>query len=98
MAWQYSGKAVVEPLIRRMGHEDILQEIRVKVEFEPIFTESYDDLVDAVGKLQNIVNISDEKKLELLNLEEAKNDIEDRPEIEPEQEVKTSSGKNCSVN
>ena len=82
-----------EHLIRVLGHEDILKEIRVKVEFEPIFTEIYDGLVDAVGKLQNIVNIPDEKKLELLNLEEFKNDIVDRPEIEPEQEGNISSSK-----
>ena len=82
-----------EHLIKVLGHEDILEEIRVKVEFEQIFTESYDDLVDAVGKLQNIVNISDEKKLELLNLEEAKNDIEDRPEVDSEQEGKAASSK-----
>ena len=39
-----------------------------------------------------LVHISHWIKLELLNLEEAKNDIQQRPEITPEQESKTSGG------
>jgi len=91
------GKQWYEPNVKKLGHENILEQIRIKVEFEPRFIESYDDRVDAVGKIQNIVNISDEKKLELLNLEEAKNDIQSRPEVSEEQEGNASTGTSAAV-
>ncbi|KKL06858.1 hypothetical protein LCGC14_2591860, partial [marine sediment metagenome] len=52
-----------------------LDDVRVKAEFEPIFMESWDDLVDAVIKLDQVLPLPDDKKLELLNLEEFKDDL-----------------------
>jgi len=37
--------------------------------------ESWDDLVDAVIKLDQVLPLPDDKKLELLNLEEFKDDL-----------------------
>ncbi len=62
-------------VLEKMGHVDILDDVRVKAEFEPIFMESWDDLVDAVIKLDQVLPLPDDKKLELLNLEEFKDDL-----------------------
>ena len=64
-----------ETNIRKLGYDDLLKDIRVKVEFEPIFTESWDDLVDGVLKLKQAIPIPTENTLDLLNLEELKDDV-----------------------
>ena len=60
-----------------MGHGDILDDIRVKAEFEPIIIEAWDDKVEAISKLRLLLPaLSDEQILELLGLEEMKDDIQ----------------------
>ena len=67
--------------MRSMGMGDLLKTIKVKAEFEAIQVESWFDLVDAVTRLKMVLpNLPDDKILELLNLEEIKDDLEDMPE------------------
>ena len=47
----------------------------------------YDDTACVLCQLQNIVNIQDEKNLELLNLEEMKNNIMYRSEVTEDHKV-----------
>ena len=78
--------------IRKLGHEDILEHVKVKTEFEPIFIESWDDMVESAKKLQEILpGIPVDVLLNILNLEEFKDDIitaveEEKAEIEEEKE------------
>ena len=67
--------------MRHMGMGDLLKVIRVKAEFEAVQVESWFDLVDAVMRLKTVLpNLPDDKILELLNLEEVKDDLEEMPE------------------
>ncbi len=62
-----------------LGHEDILKEVRVKPEFEPIFIENWMDMIEAVTRLRDLFpGLPDEKLLELLKLEEFENDLKER--------------------
>ena len=73
--------------IEKLGYTDLLKEVRVTAEFEPIFMESWDDLVDAVIKLDQVLPLPLDKKAELLNLEEMKDDLVDK-EVEEDKEQK----------
>ena len=67
--------------MRHMGMGDLLKVVRVKAEFEAVQVESWFDLVESVMKLKAILpNLPNDKILELLNLEEIKDDLEDMPE------------------
>ena len=67
--------------MRHMGMEELLKVVRVKAEFEAVQVESWFDLVESVMKLKVILpNLPNDKVLELLNLEEIKDDLEDMPE------------------
>ena len=67
--------------MRHMGMGDLLKIVRVKAEFEAVQVESWFDLVDAVTRLKVVLpNLPDNKILELLNLEEIKDDLEEMPE------------------
>ena len=67
--------------MRHMGMGDLLKIVRVKAEFEAVQVESWFDLVDAVMRLKTVLpNLPDDKILELLNLEEIKDDLEEMPE------------------
>ena len=61
--------------LKKLNYGDILDEVRVKAEFEPIIIEAWDDKVEAIAKLKAIVPINDEQTLELLGLEELKDDV-----------------------
>jgi len=64
--------------MRYMGMGELLTKVRVKAEFEAIVVESWFDLVDAVLRLKGILpGLPDDKVLELLNLEEIKDDLKD---------------------
>ena len=66
--------------MRAMGMEELLKVVRVKAEFESVQVESWFDLVDAVMRLKTVLpNLPDDKILELLNLEEIKDDLEEMP-------------------
>ncbi len=61
-----------------LGHEEILKEIRVKPEFEPIFVENWEDMIEGVIKLRGLFpGLPDERLLEMLKLEEFENDLKD---------------------
>jgi len=64
-----------EKNLKKMGYGDILDEVRVKAEFEPIIIEAWDDKVEAITKLKGIVPLGDEQTLELLGLEELKDEV-----------------------
>ncbi len=68
--------------LTKLNYADVLKNIRVKTEFEPIFTESWDDLVDGVLKLKQAIPLPDDKTLDLLNLEELKDDVAKNPQLE----------------
>ncbi len=60
-----------------LGHKEILNEIRVKPEFEPIFVENWMDMIEGVTQLKSLFpGLPDERLLELLKLEEFENDLE----------------------
>ena len=66
--------------MKQMGMGDLLKTVRVKAEFEHVQVESWFDLVDAVTRLKTVLpNLPDDKILELLNLEEIKDDLEEMP-------------------
>ena len=53
-----------------------MKEIRVKAEFEPIIIEAWDDKVEAIANLKALLpSLSDEQLLELLGLEELKDEV-----------------------
>ena len=64
-----------EKNLKKLKYGDILKDIRVKAEFEPIIIEAWDDKVEAVTKLKEIVPITDEQSLDLLGLEELKDEV-----------------------
>lgn len=65
-----------EANLKKMGHGDILTKVRVKPEFEPIFVESWQDLIEGVERLKTIFpNMPDDILLQLLKLEEFTNDL-----------------------
>lgn len=68
--------------LKKLGYDDILKEVRVKAEFEPIIIEAWDDKVEAITKLKSIVPISDEQTLDLLGLEELKDEVAKNPQLE----------------
>ncbi|KKL03184.1 hypothetical protein LCGC14_2626240, partial [marine sediment metagenome] len=62
--------------LKKLKHEDILKHVRIKAEFEAVTIEAWDDLVEPVQRLITILpNMTDEIKLQLLNLEEIKADL-----------------------
>lgn len=62
--------------LRKLGHKEILEHVKIKVEFEPIFIESWDDMVESAQKLKDILpGIPIEVLLNVLNLEEFKDEI-----------------------
>ncbi len=62
--------------LKALGHEKILDDIRVKPEFEPIFVENWEDMIEGVIKLKGLFpGLPDERLLEILKLEEFENDI-----------------------
>ena len=70
------GRQWYERNLKKLGHEDILEHVKIKVEFEPIFIESWDDMVEAAAKLKDILpGIPIEVLLNVLNLEEFKDEI-----------------------
>ena len=70
------GKQWYEPNLKKLDYADILKEVRVKAEFEPIIIEAWDDKVEAIAKLKALLpSISDEQLLELLGLEELKDEV-----------------------
>lgn len=70
-----------EKNIEKLGKKDILKTVRVKAEFEPIIIEGWDDQVEAVTQLKQILpNAPDDVLIELLNLEEKKDEIMQAPE------------------
>ena len=67
--------------MEHMGMGELLKVVRVKAEFEAVQVESWFDLVESVMKLKVVLpNLPNDKILELLNLEEIKDDLEDMPE------------------
>ena len=69
-----------------LGHEEILSQIRVKPEFEPIFVENWEDMIEGVIKLKGLFpGLPDEKLLEILKLEEFENDLNENAENIQEQ-------------
>ena len=85
--------------MKMMGMGDLLKTVRVKAEFEHVQVESWFDLVDAVTRLKTVLpNLPDDKILELLNLEEIKDDLEEMPPAQypsqiPQGVPNVSSGK-----
>ena len=72
----------------KMGMGELLSKVRVKAEFEPIIVESWYDLVDAVMRVKAIFpHMPDNQLLELLNLEEFKQELELAPPMLPQQNV-----------
>ena len=65
-----------EKNLKKMNYGDILDDVRISAEFEPIIIEAWDDKVDAVTKLSNVIPLTDEQKLELLGLDEMKDEIQ----------------------
>jgi hypothetical protein len=64
----------------KMGMGDLLDTVRVKLEFETIIVESWFDLVDAVLRVKGIFpDMPDDQLLELLNLEEYKSELAQAP-------------------
>jgi len=64
----------------KLGHEEILEHVRIKPEFETISIEQWEDLVEPVQRLITVLpNLPDDLKLQLLNLEELKDDLEEAP-------------------
>ena len=64
----------------KMGMGDLLDTVRVKLEFETIIVESWFDLVDAVLRIKGIFpDMPDDQLLELLNLEEYKSELAQAP-------------------
>lgn len=62
--------------LKKLGHKEILEHVKIKVEFEPIFIESWDDIVESAGKLKAILpGLPIEVLLNILNLEEFKDEI-----------------------
>ncbi len=78
-----------EKNLKKLNYGDILKEVRVKAEFEPIIIEAWDDKVDAITKLVNILPLSDDQKLDLLGLEELKDDIAKNPQLEERSPIGT---------
>lgn len=73
---QTISKQWYERIIRKI-QPDALKEIRVKAEFTPIIIESWVDNVDAASKLgQALPSLPETAKLELLNLQQYKTDLE----------------------
>ncbi len=71
--------------LKALGHGEILAEIRVKPEFEPIFVENWMDMIEGVQKLKNLFpSLPDERILELLKLEEFENDLKENADNEIE--------------
>ena len=66
----------------KLGHKKILETVRIKAEFEAIDVRAWDDLVEPVLKLLGIVDMDNDKKMELLNLEQLKDDVRDAPNSE----------------
>jgi len=63
--------------LRKLDHEELLEHVRVKAEFEAISIEQWEDLVEPVQRLITVLpNLPDDLKLQLLNLEELKDDLE----------------------
>tara|TARA_R110002020_G_scaffold8222_3_gene33438 strand:+ start:6057 stop:7532 length:1476 start_codon:yes stop_codon:yes gene_type:complete len=74
--------------LRKMGMGEILKQVRVKAEFEPIIVESWYDLVDAVLRVKGIFpHMPDDQLLDLLNLEEFKTELAQAPNptVDPNQ-------------
>jgi len=72
--------------LKALGHEKILDEIRIKPEFEPIFVENWEDMIEGVIKLKGLFpGLPDEKLLEMLKLEEFENDIDNSAKAIDEQ-------------
>ena len=70
------GKQWYEPNLKKLNYENILDEVRVKAEFEPIIIEAWDDKVEAIAKLKALLpSNNDEQILELLGLEELTNEV-----------------------
>lgn len=74
--------------LKKLGHEKILKHVKVKAEFEPIFIESWDDMVEAAERLKNIFpGLPVEVLLNVLNLEEFKDEIVNNMDQEAAQEA-----------
>jgi hypothetical protein len=69
-------------MIVKKGYQDILKKVTVEAEFEELGIEQWQDLVDSVLKLQGLVEVPLEQKLQLLNLEQMKEEVKD---VKPEQ-------------
>jgi hypothetical protein len=64
-------------MIVKKGYQEILEDVTVEAEFEELGIEQWQDLVDSVLKLQGLVKVPLEQKLQLLNLEQMKEEVED---------------------
>lgn len=72
-----------------LGHDEILENVRVKAEFEPIVVEKWQDMIDSVIKLKNLFpTLPESVFLEILKMEQYEQELDAQKKVEIEGEQK----------